>query len=319
VSGYTLLQENVSDEFRGRTFATLTVSARIALFVALAGFPAFATAVGNYAPTAFGQTFDLSGTRVALTLGALIAIFAGLLSRRGLKRSRLARPRPLALLPRLIHPESPGKLIVFEGVEGSGKGTQIQMARNHLVSRGREVVVTREPGGTEFGDRLRETILSSDTGRVDARAEALLFAASRAHLVSVVIRPALAEGKIVLCDRFVDSSLAYQGAARGLGEQDILTLNAWATQGLFPDAVVLLHLEPEEGLARAEGNPDRIESEDLAFHAKVADAYLRIAEEHPERFEIVDASGTPEDVHGRVRDVLDRVLERDEGGRAGAT
>jgi dTMP kinase len=117
----------------------------------------------------------------------------------------------------------------------------------------------------------------------------------------------------------VDSSVAYQGFGRGLGEQDVLALNAWATQGLFPDLVILLHLEPEEGLARADGNPDRFESEDIAFHAKVADAYLKIAEEHPDRFHVVDARGTPGEVHERVRTGLDRVLGRILEGRAGPT
>jgi dTMP kinase len=181
------------------------------------------------------------------------------------------------------------------------------------------VIVTREPGGTGFGDRLREAILDPTTGTVDPRAEALVFAAARAHLVSSVIRPGLDEGKVVLCDRFVDSSVAYQGYGRGLGEQDVLTLNAWATQGLFPDLVILLHLEPEEGLARSDGAPDRFESEDMAFHAKVADAYLKIAEEHPDRFHVVDAKGTPAEVHERVQVGLDRVLGRILEGRAGPT
>jgi dTMP kinase len=128
--------------------------------------------------------------------------------------------------------------------------------------------------------------------------------------VATVIRPALDEGKIVLCDRFIDSSLAYQGVARGLGEQDVLTLNVWATQGLFPDLVILLHLDPEEGLSRAEreAGADRIESEGPPFHAKVADAYLKIAEEHPERIVVVDAGQTADLVHRQVRDALLRVV-----------
>jgi len=123
----------------------------------------------------------------------------------------------------------------------------------------------------------------------------------------------------VLCDRFIDSSVAYQGAARGLGEQDVLALNAWATQGLFPDLVILLHIEPEQGLARASDERDRFESEDLAFHAKVADAYLRIADEHPDRFHVVDAQGTPEEVHARVREGLDRLLAPPDAGPPGQT
>jgi dTMP kinase len=319
VAGYTILQENVADEYRGRTFATLTIAARMVLFLALVVFPGLAGAIGPHHFTLFGRSIDLSGVRIALWLGAVVVIMGGLFSRSSLKRSRLARTWPLALSPTLLRPTGNSVLIVFEGVEGAGKGTQIEMARGYVASKGLDVVVTREPGGTGFGDRLRETILDPTTGTVDPRAEALVFAAARAHLVSTVIRPALDEGKVVLCDRFVDSSVAYQGYGRGLGEQDVLTLNAWATQGLFPDLVILLHLEPEAGLARSDGAPDRFESEDLAFHAKVADAYLRIAEEHPDRFHVVDARGTPDEVQERVRAGLDRVLGRVLEGRAGPT
>jgi dTMP kinase len=173
--------------------------------------------------------------------------------------------------------------------------------------------VTREPGGTPVGERLREILLSHETGHIEPKTEALLFAATRAQHVATVIRPALAEGKIVVCDRYIDSSVAYQGWARGLGEQDVLTLNVWATQGLFPDLVLLLHLEPEAGLLRSLEEPDRIEMESGEFHAKVADAYLRIAEEHPERFVVIDADDPPETVHERVRSAIERVLrERDD-------
>jgi dTMP kinase len=308
VSGYTLLQENVSDEYRGRTFATLTVSARMTLFAALVAFPALSAAIGT---NPFGQGGNppfLTGNRISLWFAGIVVVAAGLFTRAGLKRSRIARPRALSLVPHTRRPSGAGVLIAFEGVEGAGKGTQLELARGYIESKGRAVVVTREPGGTGFGDRLREVILDPATGKVHPRAEALVFAAARTQLVSTVIRPALAEGKVVLCDRFVDSSVAYQGFARGVGEQDILTLNAWATEGLFPDLVVLLHIEPEEGLRRAGESLDRIETEELSFHAKVSDAYLRIAEEHPDRFHVVDASGTPEAVHERVRVGLDRVL-----------
>jgi dTMP kinase len=320
VTGYTLIQENVSDEFRGRTFGALTVSARIALFLALAVFPALASAIGVRSVSVGRLELDLSGTRIALYLAGLVVVLAAIVTRRGLKRSRLARARPLTLRPRLTKPDHSGLFVVFEGVEGSGKGTQLGLADDYLRSLGHEVVVTREPGGTRFGDRLRETILDPETGKIDPRAEALVFAAARAHLVMTVIRPALQKGKIVLCDRFVDSSVAYQGVGRGLGEQDVLTLNAWATQGLFPDMVLLLHISPEDGLARAgEEPPDRFEAEDIAFHARVAEAYLKIAEEHPERFRVIDAAGSPEEVHKRVREALEPVLFRTREGRAGPT
>jgi dTMP kinase len=171
-----------------------------------------------------------------------------------------------------------------------------------------DVLVTREPGGTAAGEQIRQLLLDPDTGKLDARAEALLFAASRAQTVANVIRPALADGKVVICDRYVDSSLAYQGWARGLGEPDVLTLNVWATQGLFPDLVVLLHIEPERGLGRSESPPDRMELEGQNFHAKVADAYLKIAEEHPERFAVVDADRPPADVFASVREAIEKLL-----------
>jgi dTMP kinase len=310
VTGYTMLQENVTDEFRGRTFATLTILARMTLFLALVVFPALSAAIGSHRFSFRGS--PISGTRISLYVGGFVVVAAAMLSRGGLRRGRIAKLRPLALIPRLRKMERRGELIAFEGVEGAGKGTQIELAKQYLVSKGLPVVVTREPGGTGFGDRLRQAVLDPTTGKVDPRAEALVFAAARAQLVTTVIRPALEEGKIVLCDRFVDSSLAYQGTGRGLGEPDVLTLNAWATQGLFPDLVILLNLDPEEGLSRSRGN-DRFEVEDLAFHARVADAYLRIADEHPDRFRVIDGSGTPQEVHLRVKGALDRFLQTEEG------
>src|SRR5439155_8854567 len=236
--------------FRGRTFGTLATMVRIGLFASLLFFPAVQAAlavrgvhVGSY---------DLS-TRLALWLGGTITGIGGFAAIRGMRWQRIARPRALGLAPRVRSFDRAGVFIVFEGVEGSGKGTQIPRAKAFVESRGHDVVVCREPGGTSFGERLRETVLDPTTGHLDPRAEALLFAAARAQLVTSVIRPALEDGKVVLCDRFVDSSVAYQGVGRGLGEADVLSLNAWATQGLFPDLVVLLHVEPDVGLTRAGG------------------------------------------------------------------
>jgi dTMP kinase len=220
-------------------------------------------------------------------------------------------------VPKLKRPPASGLFIAFEGVEGSGKGTQIAFAEELLKGEGFDVLVTREPGGTDAGEQIRRVLLDPSTGKLDARAEALLFAASRAQTVHAVIRPALAEGKVVICDRYVDSSLAYQGWARGLGEPDVLTLNVWATQGLFPDLVILLHLEPEKGLLRTTETPDRMELEGEDFHAKVADGYLKIAEEHPERFVVVDADRDPAEVFGDVRQALVRFLhERGDGSES---
>jgi dTMP kinase len=305
VTGYALLQENVADEYRGRTFATLTVMSRLGLFLSLTGFPLLAGVLDN---------LPISGVRLALWIGGAVAILGAVATRRGLRRHRLSKPQPLSLLPRIKKTQSRGYFVAFEGVENSGKGTQIRMAREFLEAEGFEVLVTREPGGTEVGEQLRQLLLDPATGLVEPRTEALLFAASRAQHVATVIRPALERGQVVLCDRYVDSSLAYQGVARGLGEQDVLTLNVWATQGLFPDLVLLFHLEPEIGRARSADDRDRIESESEDFHAKVADAFLRIAEEHPERFVVIEAAETAEGVHEQVREALLRLLRPPEEG-----
>jgi dTMP kinase len=314
VSGYTLLQENVEDEYRGRTFASLTVLSRLGLFLSLTVFPILSTIYGEQHKVYIGgQPFDFSGTRLALWTAGALALAAGLNTRRLLARHRLSRPQPLALVPKLKRPPATGGFIVFEGGEGAGKGTQIRRLEEYLRTAGGDVLVTREPGGTELGEQIREVLLDPKTGKLDARSEALLFAAARAQTVSSVIRPALSEGKIVICDRYVDSSLAYQGWARGLGEADVLTLNVWATQGLFPDLVILLHVEPERGLLRSTEAPDRMEMEGQDFHAKVADAYLKIAEEHPERFVVIDGDQTPDEVFGQVRDaVVARIRDREE-------
>jgi dTMP kinase len=315
VSGYVLLQENVTDEFRGRTFGSLTVLSRLGLFLSLTVFPIIASAIGEHDVTIGDRRIDLSGTRAALALAGLGAVLAGAFTRRGLRRFRVTRPQPLGLVPKLKRAPAAGLFVAFEGVEGAGKGTQIRLAQEWLEEQGANVLVTREPGGTEVGEQLRKVLLGHDTGHLEPKTEALLFAASRAQLVMTVIRPALAEGKVVIADRYIDSSVAYQGWARGLGEQDVLTLNVWATQGLFPDLVILLHLEPEAGLLRSLDEPDRIEMEGGDFHAKVADAYLRIAEEHPERFVVVDADGPPEQVHEKVVEALKHVVkEREENG-----
>jgi dTMP kinase len=314
VTGYTLLQENVTDEYRGRTFGSLTVMARLGLFLSLAAFPLLAGLIGTHAVEVGGQSLDLSGTRVALWVAGLGVVVAAGVTRRGLRRRRLSKPKPLGLTPKIKQGPRTGIFIAFEGVEGSGKGTQVRLAQEFFEHEGFEVLVTREPGGTPVGEQVRKLLLDPDTGRIEPRTEALLFSASRAQHVATVIRPALADGKVVICDRYVDSSLAYQGVARGLGEPDVLTLNVWATQGLFPDLVILLHLEPELGLLRSTEAPDRMELESGDFHAKVADAYLKIPEEHPERFVTIEADETPEVVQKHVEEALRKLLrEREEG------
>ena len=320
VNGYVVLQEHVEDEFRGRTFAALTVLSRLGLFLSLTAFPVLAGIVGaDHGIELLGWRIDLSGTRVSLWLAGAMVLGASAVTWRGILRHRGTRPIPLALVPRMKRPRGDGVFIAFEGIEGAGKGTQIERAATALRAAGHDVLTVREPGGTPLGERLRDILLDGGTGSMQPRAEAMLFAAARAQLVAQVIRPAIAAGRVVLCDRYIDSSVAYQGMARGLGEEDVLTLNAWATQGLFPDLVLLLHLDPEAGLARARADgPDRIEREGMDFHAKVAEAYARIAAEHPERLTTIDTTGLDEAaVQDRVVGAIERVLrERADDGDA---
>jgi dTMP kinase len=202
----------------------------------------------------------------------------------------------------------PGRLIAFEGVEGSGKSTQLELLRQALEGRGREVVVTREPGGTPAGERIRLLLLDPGV-ELHPRAEALLFAAARAELVEAVIRPALERGAVVLCDRYLDSSLAYQGEARGLGRGPVSQVNRFATGGLLPDLVVLLDLDPAAGLARRARDPDRIEAQDLGFHRRVRDAFRDLAAAEPGRFAVVDAAAPVDKVADQVRAAVLPLLE----------
>ena len=205
-----------------------------------------------------------------------------------------------------------GVFITFEGGDGSGKSTQIQSVREWFESRGREVIVTREPGGTELGTEIRRLVQNGPED-VDARTEALLYAADRAYHVATVIGPALERGAVVLGDRYIDSSLAYQGAARSLGVDEIASLSAWATQGLYPSLTFLLDLPPEVGARRRTDAPDRMERESMDFHERVRHQYLRLADAEPERIVVIDAVGTVDQVFSEIRGVL---VERFEGGVA---
>jgi dTMP kinase len=195
--------------------------------------------------------------------------------------------------------------VTFEGVDGSGKSTQARLLAERLRSEGREVVLTREPGATETGEQIRELLLHGE--RLAPWAEAALFAAARAQLVDEVIRPALARGADVVSDRYLDSSLAYQGVARGLGVERVLELNLLATSGLLPDRTFLLLLPPADAASRRSEEPDRIENEGAAFAEEVDRAYREIARAFAKRVVVVDGAGKPEDiaetVRGRLRDL----------------
>jgi len=201
-----------------------------------------------------------------------------------------------------------GLFITFEGLDGSGKSTQMEMLASGLEGLGYVVVVTREPGGTPLGEAVRDILLDPLQHGLSARAEALLYAAARAHLVERVIKPALDEGLVVLCDRYIDSSLAYQGYVRGLGADSIITINAWGTDCLFPDLTLFLDLDDSVRSTRLAAVPDRLEAEDDAFHRRVAEGYRALLTDHRHRIRRVDASGAPEEVQERVRTVVDEEL-----------
>ncbi|WP_183511936.1 dTMP kinase [Paeniglutamicibacter cryotolerans] len=201
----------------------------------------------------------------------------------------------------------PGRFIVFEGGDGAGKSTQARLLADFLRGAGREVLPTREPGGTEIGERLRSLVLDHGQGAVDARTEALIFAAARAAHVQQVIVPALEAGNIVISDRYVDSSIAYQGVGRGLGTGDVACINEWATGGLLPDLTVLLDVSATAGRARrtaGEAAEDRMESEPDDFHMRIRAAFAALAAAAPERYLVLDA-GAPiaelaTSIHARV-------------------
>jgi dTMP kinase len=187
-------------------------------------------------------------------------------------------------------------LITVEGLDGAGKTTLVAGLSAALAERGEHVVVLREPGGVEVSERIRD-LLKDPALEIDPRAEALLYAAARAQLVAQELRPLLDSGATVLLDRFVDSSLAYQGAGRGLGVEEIRLLNAFGTGGLTPDRTLLLRIDPSDGLGRIADRPaDRLEQEDVAFFAAIAAAYDALAAAEPDRFAIIDAAQSPESV-----------------------
>ena len=210
-----------------------------------------------------------------------------------------------------------GRLITFEGGEGTGKSTQIALLAERLRESGHIVVTLREPGGTSVGEAVRAVVLDTEHVTMNPRAELLLYEAARAQLVDEVIRPALDRGVIVLCDRYRDSSTAYQGHARGLSLEMVRDLNHAATGGLVPDLTILLDIDPLEGLRRATKSAvaDRLESEDLAFHERVREGFLAIARAEPERVKVVDATLAPQVIADRVGTHVDEMLSA--GGERG--
>lgn len=207
-----------------------------------------------------------------------------------------------------------GFFITFEGIEGSGKSTQMELLKGYLEGKGRSVLTIREPGGTAVGEKVRSILLNSGAEGIDAWTELFLYEACRAQLVKYVLRPALDAGKTVICDRFTDSTIAYQGYGRGLDIDSISFANKLASGGLTPDLTFLLDLNPEAGLKRAwtridsrqraHDAEDRFEKEDMDFHKRVREGYLAIAKKEPRRIKIIDASDDIPSIHGEICDII---------------
>ncbi|HPZ44210.1 MAG TPA: dTMP kinase [Bacillota bacterium] len=205
-----------------------------------------------------------------------------------------------------------GKFIVFEGIDGSGKTTQLKLLGEKLAALGYPVLYTREPGGTRVGELVRDLLLNPQYGELVPRAEALLYAAARAQHVEEIILPALEQGKVVLCDRYIDSSLAYQGFGRGLDLSQLEQINQAATAGLVPDRVLLLDFCPDRGvdrLSRSGRGPDRIEREDQEFHRRVRRGYLTLVARDPQRYRVIDANRSIEEVQRDLFKALEGVLD----------
>lgn len=339
VTGYTVIGLEVDDETRGRTFAFLQSLIRVILFAVIAiapilagGLSELARAMGSSSLHVAGVDYRNVGYNVALLLAAVVAVLLGRWSYRQMDDRRgvpLLADLGAALRPEsgpaangrangVVHgmpaaagagqPRHPGVLLALEGGEGAGKSTQARLLAIWLRNQGYDVVTTHEPGATKIGMRLRALLLDTAHTGLAPRAEALMYAADRAEHVQSVIVPALERGAIVVTDRYVDSSLAYQGAGRELPVAEIAALNKWATGGLLPELTIVLDLSPSVGLGRRLSSADRLESEPVEFHERVREGFLRLAAAEPGRYLVLDAA-RPEadvsrDIQLRVRDLL---------------
>jgi dTMP kinase len=318
VTGYTLLGLEVSNDLRGRTFAFVQSLVRIDLLVVLAVAPALAGVIGQHHITLPNDAVvRADGVTIVLLVGGLIATFVGLFSFR-----QMDDRQGVSIVSELgagfgigrVRPLLPGFFIAFEGGEGAGKSTQLRRLEEALRQAGYDnLVVTHEPGATASGGQLRALLLDPAT-ELGPRAEALLYAADRAEHVAEILLPALRNGALVLCDRYVDSSLAYQGAGRKIDQRELERVQQLATGGLDPDLTILLDVDPTAGLARAKarsGGADRIERETLAFHRRVRDAFVERTRRHRGRYLVLDAELPADQLADMIRtEVLNRLRRR---------
>jgi len=305
VTGFTMLGMEVKDDVRGRTFAFVQSLIRVVLVGVLAVAPLIAAAVGQH-------TFKFQNTQVSYNGAAVTILIAGLFaSLIGLVSYKQMKDRPnVSLWSDIVNAfkgelgsitgaPTAGIFIAFEGGEGIGKSTQSKLLKQWLEQEGETVVLSREPGGTDLGIEIRRILLSHSTGEISPRAEALLYAADRAHHVFSVIRPALSRGEVVISDRYFDSSIAYQGAGRVLEPGEVARISRWATESLFPTLTIIIDLPAEIGLGRLKSK-DRLESQPIEFHERVRQEFLQLAALDPERYLIVGGNQSIEEIHTAI-------------------
>ncbi len=319
ITGITLLGLEVPDEVRGRTFAFVGSAVRLALALVLAVAPLTAGMIGvvSFGPEGAdgGPLFTYRGAAVTIVLAAVLMTAVGVLSYRQMDDHE--GPSLLSDLGHTLRLTGSragsgryvpsGVFIALEGGEGAGKSTQSRRLQAWLTEEGYDVLLTHEPGDTEIGQKLRRIVLDPATGTMSDRTETLLYAADKAEHVDRVVSPALARGSVVVTDRYVDSTLAYQGAGRDLADAEVERIARWATGDLRPHLTVLLDLEPQAGLTRFEER-DRIEGESLEFHERVRAMFLRLAEAQPEHYLVVDARRPVEEIEALVRARVEPLL-----------
>ncbi|MGY2001958.1 dTMP kinase [Blastococcus sp. SYSU DS1024] len=309
LAGITLIGTEVADEIRGRTFAIVQSLVRAALIISLALVPIGVGLIGRDEIDLGAVAVPISGERIMLFAAGLLAVAVGLVAYR-----QMDDGRPVPLLADVMTAlrrdttarrrlAGGGVLIAFEGGEGAGKSTQVRRLQEWLTDEGLVARATFEPGATPPGAGIRSIVLDKAQVGIAPRTEALLYAADRAQHVHEVLRPALDAGEVVITDRFIDSSLAYQGAGRTIPLDDVRTISRWATQGMRPDLTILLDLPPEVGLARARGRAaaDRLESESLDFHQRVRRTFQELAEADADRYLVLDARRSPDELAAAIR------------------
>jgi dTMP kinase len=305
VTGFTMLGLEVHDDVRGRTFAFMQSIIRVTLVAVLAISPIIAAYIGEYRIKVRNTEVAYNGAAITLLIAGLFAILIGAVSYHQMKdRPNVSIWSDISNaikgeLGSITGAQTKGIFIAFEGGEGSGKSTQSKLLKEWLEEEGEEVLLSREPGGTELGKDLRRILLDHSTGEISPRAEALLYAADRAHHVFSKIRPALDRGEVVITDRYFDSSIAYQGAGRVLVPGEVARISRWATESLFPTLTILIDQPAEIGLSRLKSK-DRLEIEPIDFHERIRQEFLQLTLLDPERYLVIDGRQTIEEIHNEI-------------------